>query len=272
MTKNLVRFFDNHPFLLILIISLFIYSLIFFSAYNLIFVAFLNEGNIQYLQDHIMFIIVTSMLTSSLFVIIFNRCIQSRMINKQKKIVVGLIILMVTILLNQSLFAFSITILDDGSDFFINFINQIKDFFLFNMFILFSLWFFYRQTLIFFKKFLSKVEMLSSLKASNNTKEKIFFHLFKLDREYIFEPEQIDYIYSHKKNKIACINNDSFFIKDTMESLEKKLELFNFIRINRSVIINKSYVKQVKKEYIVKLKNDEMFKVSSSKTHYFEQC
>lgn len=112
--------------------------------------------------------------------------------------------------------------------------------------------------------------MLQSMKSSPNTKEKIFFHLFKLDKEYIFEPEQIDYIYSHKKNKIACINNDSFYIKETLESMENKLKLYNFIRINRSTILNRAYIKQVKKEYIVKLKNDEMFKVSSSKTHHFD--
>lgn len=269
--KKLVRFLDNRSFLLILMISFFIYSLIFFSAYRVIFLAFVNEGNIQYLQEHIMFIIVTSTLTSSIFVIIINKLIQTRKMNKHKKILFVLIILMTTILFNQGLFAFSMTILDHGSDFLVNFLNQINDYFLFNFLMLFSLLFFFRQTLMFFKKFLSKAEMLQSMKDSPNTKEKIFFHLFKLDKEYIFEPEQIDYIYSHKKNKIACINNDSFFIKETIESLENKLRLFNFIRINRSVIVNRAYIKEIKKEYLVKLKNNETFKVSSSKAYHFDK-
>ena len=113
--------------------------------------------------------------------------------------------------------------------------------------------------------------MLQSMKSSPNTKEKIFFHLFKLDKEYIFEPEQIDYIYSHKKNKIACINNDSYFIKETIESLENKLRSFNFIRINRAVIVNRAYIKEIKKEYLVKLKNNETFQVSSSKAYHFDK-
>ena len=150
--KKLVRFLDNHSFLLILMISFFIYSLIFFSAYGVIFLAFVNEGNIQYLQEHIIFIIVTSTLTSSIFVIIINKLIQSRKVNKHKKNLFALIILMTTILFNQGLFAFSMTILDHGSNFLINFLNQINDYFLFNFLILISLLFFFSANVNFFQK------------------------------------------------------------------------------------------------------------------------
>ena len=60
------------------------------------------------------------------------------------------------------------------------------------------------------------------------------------------------------------VDNEKFPIRDTLSNLEKKLETFNFIRVNRSTIINLKYIEQMNGNEVI-LRNKKTILIAESR-------
>jgi two-component system LytT family response regulator len=83
----------------------------------------------------------------------------------------------------------------------------------------------------------------------------------KIGRKIIFlNPDDISYIESERGYLRIHNDSKSFILKDSLKTIEKKLDMNTFIRVNRSVIINVNCIKELRIEkdwsYCVILKNE----------------
>jgi DNA-binding LytR/AlgR family response regulator len=85
--------------------------------------------------------------------------------------------------------------------------------------------------------------------------------MVKIGRKIIFvSVDDITYFQSERGYLRIFIDNNSFLIKDSLKNIEKKLDPEKFVRINRSIIVNIEYIKELQLDkdwnYSVILKNN----------------
>ncbi|HEX2866278.1 MAG TPA: LytTR family DNA-binding domain-containing protein [Ignavibacteriales bacterium] len=77
---------------------------------------------------------------------------------------------------------------------------------------------------------------------------------------------EIVYIESNEKYAEVYTQNDKYLIRESMKSLEEKLDLSVFVRIHRCYIVNINYIKDIEKwshgEFLLTLLNGRKFRVS----------
>ncbi|MEN8153596.1 MAG: LytTR family DNA-binding domain-containing protein [Acidobacteriota bacterium] len=87
--------------------------------------------------------------------------------------------------------------------------------------------------------------------------------LFKVGKTYLFvKKSDIDLIKADRNYVKVYCRNRSFVIRNTLQSIEKKLDAEMFLRINRSTIVNVDKINQLKgmenNNYFVILHNNEI--------------
>ncbi|MEN8153594.1 MAG: LytTR family DNA-binding domain-containing protein [Acidobacteriota bacterium] len=87
--------------------------------------------------------------------------------------------------------------------------------------------------------------------------------LFKVGKTYLFvDKTDIDLIRSDRNYVKVYCDNRSFIIRKTLRSLEEKLDPDEFLRINKSTIVNIDKIKRLKEadnnNYFVVLENQEV--------------
>ena len=93
-----------------------------------------------------------------------------------------------------------------------------------------------------------------------------FIYGYISDREYKIKPEDVMYIEGFSKEAYIHCANQQYLTNEKLYELEECLREHNFIRINKSMILNLRYVEyimpDVQSRYIVVLKNKEKLLVT----------
>ncbi|MEO8665131.1 MAG: LytTR family DNA-binding domain-containing protein [Ignavibacteria bacterium] len=105
------------------------------------------------------------------------------------------------------------------------------------------------------------ISLLKELKSQKEPEPKYLDRMVikSAGRIFFLKTEEIDHIEAAGNYLRVYSNNESHLIRDTMNSIEKKIDPSVFVRIQRSAIVNINSVKELKPwfhgEYLVYLKN-----------------
>lgn len=85
--------------------------------------------------------------------------------------------------------------------------------------------------------------------------------MIKIGNKYILvNIDDIEWIEAERNYSRIHINGESFLIRKSLSFINKRLEKKNFLQVNRSVIINTEYIKELRSlkysQYIVVLNNE----------------
>lgn len=108
--------------------------------------------------------------------------------------------------------------------------------------------------------------LLNEISKTKMQKDKILVN--KGEKFFFIDIPEIIYIESSEKYAEIYTQNDKYMIRESMKSLEEKLDMSVFIRIHRCHIVNINYIKDIEKwshgEFLLTLLNGRKFRVSRS--------
>lgn len=108
--------------------------------------------------------------------------------------------------------------------------------------------------------------LLDEINKTKKQKDKILVN--KGEKFFFIGTQEIIYIESNEKYAEIYTQNDKYMIRESMKSLEEKLDLSVFIRIHRCYIVNINYIKDIEKwshgEFLLTLLDGRKFRVSRS--------
>lgn len=106
--------------------------------------------------------------------------------------------------------------------------------------------------------------LLEEISKTKKPKDKILVN--KGEKFFFIDIPEIMYIESDEKYAEIYTKNDKYIIRESMKSLEEKLDLSVFIRIHRCYIVNINYIKDIEKwshgEFLLTLTTGKKFRVS----------
>jgi DNA-binding LytR/AlgR family response regulator len=96
------------------------------------------------------------------------------------------------------------------------------------------------------------------------------------DIQVILSPETILYFDSVDKTTFAYTKNQAFEIQGTLKNLEQSLEVYGFVRISKSNIVNIYHIKKLVPEYNMRIRayfeNDEFLIINRAYKKDFSQA
>lgn len=121
--------------------------------------------------------------------------------------------------------------------------------------------------------FLLSIYLPTMKKHQNNhalprtAKKKVLFEVSKGTRSFNIEASQIQCITAKDYYAELDTGDERYLLREPMYQLEKKLESEGFMRISRSTIVNKAYIKSMVKKQrnaAIELINGHLFKITQS--------
>lgn len=95
------------------------------------------------------------------------------------------------------------------------------------------------------------------------------------DSYSVLKPEEILYIESYGHEILCTTKNGEYYLREKLYEIEGMFYDRGFIRINKSYVINKNHIKDIKptfnSKFIIKMKNNTQLEVTRSYYHKFKE-
>lgn len=262
--QKIVKFLNNQTLLSIFLVGTIVYAILCWSAFR---TTYLSLGQPDYFVPFWISAHLEMAFLCSLFVYIYQKKWRIKYKKRQKEW-----LLFFSLLLIQNVFALALSgaiemiflkQLKTWSEYVKHVVMLLENYYLLNSSAILIVWAIYRQLKLMMQNYLSETHLITNM-SKESINHKTYFFVNKVDKDYIIEPHEIDYIQADGNYMDIIVDNEKFPIRDTLSNLEKKLETFNFIRVNRSTIINLKYIEQMKGNEIT-LKNKKTILIAESR-------